>query len=440
MSACGTDVSNALGDGGVLDKAKDTVGAVAGEIAKACGLGCPGDDVGGVKVRGIEDGNASISGVAQVDSFFESVLNYRNAVTNVNAGMEAQLAAIRADFGMATDADVATELDAQLTSYVEGTVHIEAEPARCEVDAKATVEAAARCDTTIEPGTAMVECKGACEVDAQASVQCDANADLVCNVTGPAVQCSGMCQGSCEAQLSAATKCSGVCHGTCSGSCSAYADAAGTQCAGECSGECVGSCETQVMAGASCTGMCRGSCTVQNPQGGCQANAHAECRGKASASVMCRGKCTGDFEPPKVKAECQASAKCEASLNVQCTPPRLVVAYKLKAGVDAAAQARFGAALENLHKVRLPALLQAAAKADFVARAGENLVVSADSAVKTSVNAAIKGDLSVRAGFGLACAVKELPKVQKTLDEPNQRLNDNIMTCQHLKGVLGMTG
>jgi hypothetical protein len=90
--------------------------------------------------------------------------------------------------------------------------------------------------------------------------------------------------------------------------------------------------------------------------------------------------------------------------------------------------------------VRLPALLQAAAKADFVARAGENLVVSADSAVKTSVNAAIKGDLSVRAGFGLACAVKELPKVQKTLDEPNQRLNDNIMTCQHLQGVLGMTG
>jgi hypothetical protein len=181
---------------------------------------------------------------------------------------------------------------------------------------------------------------------------------------------------------------------------------------------------------------------VQNPSGGCQASAHVECQAKANASVMCQGRCQGDFEPPKVKAECQASAKCEASLNVQCTPPQLAVVYKLKtdADIDAAAQARFTAAIENLHKLRLPALLQAAAKADFVARAGENLVTSADGAVKGSVDAAIKGDLSVRAGFGLACAVKELPKVKTALDEPNQRLNDNIMTCQHLRGVLGMNG
>src|SRR5262245_36891276 len=98
MSACGKDDLDNVLDDKTLDKTKekvkDTVTEVAGEVAKACGLGCPGDEVGGVKVRGLVEGNAAISGVAQVDTFFESVLNYRSAVGNVNAGIEAQLAAI----------------------------------------------------------------------------------------------------------------------------------------------------------------------------------------------------------------------------------------------------------------------------------------------------------------------------------------------------------
>ena len=441
LGACGDELKDVLDEDtihDVEDTAKDAVDDVAGEVAKACGLGCPGDEVGGVKIRGLDEGNASISGVARVDTFFESVLNYRNAVSNVNAGIEAELAAIRADFGMAADADVAAELESRIASNVQGAVRVQYQPARCQVDAKSTIEAAARCDASVEPGSAMVECKGNCELDAEASAQCDADATLACELSGWAVQCEGMCQGTCRTQLMAAAACDGTCMGTCTGSCSAYADAEATQCAGQCDGQCTGSCETQLMAGASCQGMCSGTCTVQNPEAGCQARARAQCQAKADAAVMCRGRCRGDFEPPKVKAECAASAKCEASLHVDCTPPQLALAYTLKDGVDADAQARFSAALDNLYKVRLPALLQAAAKADYIARAGEGLVVAARDAVKGSIDAALDGDLSVRASFGLTCAVKELPNVDKTLNEPNKRLRDNIMTCQRVRRVFGM--
>jgi hypothetical protein len=442
--ACG-DVKKTIDDAkntnkDTVDKVKDAAGQAAEQVAKACGLGCPGDDVGGVKVRGLAQGNASISGVAQVDAFFASVLDYKNSAEDVSAGIEAQLDAIRGDFGFDADADVADSLQAQISEYVEGSLRVEEQPGHCQVSAKAAAEAAARCDAEVDPGKAMVACKGRCQVDASASASCDANADLYCTATGPTLNCQGMCQGTCQVDLSAAASCAGTCHGTCSGTCSAYADAAGTQCAGTCSGMCQGSCETELMAGASCAGMCNGSCSVQGPQGGCQGGARVECQAKANASVMCQGSCDGDFDPPTAKAECQASAKCSASLDVQCTPPRLAVVYTLKSGatVDAAAIARFNAAVETLHRVRLPALLQAAAKADVVARAGEGLVTAADGAVKGAVNAAIKGDLSVRAAFGLGCAVKELPKVQDTLSDSNDRLNGNLARCDKVRNALNM--
>lgn len=408
-------------------------------IIKACGLACPGgDDGNGGTVKGFADGNAAISGVASVDAFFAAAINFESAADNVSAGIEAQVDAIKADFGIAADANLKTELSAQIKANIDGDININYQPAQCSVDAHATVEAQARCEGMVTPPKAMVECKGACEVEASADVKCDASADLECSFSGPTVNCEGSCEGTCEAKIEGSASCSGTCRGTCDGTCSAYSDSGATMCAGSCDGKCMGSCEAKVEASAKCMGTCNGSCKVTNPTGGCKGAAHAECKGKANASVMCEGKCDGDFEPPKASAECDASAKAEAKVNVQCTPPKLDVSYKLKAGVDAMAQAKFEGALKTLISVRLPALLQASARAKFVAQAGEGLGASATAAVKDSVDAAAKGDLSLRAVFGLGCASDELPKVKDALSASTERLSASLMAAGDVSGAVGL--
>lgn len=411
----------------------------AGALAKACGLACPGESDGdGVTVQGVLEGNASISGVAKVDAFFASVNNFRGAADSVSAGIEAQLALIKADFGIAASANLKTELDAKIKANLEGSLVIDYQPPVCAIDASATIEASARCEAMVSPGTVMVECKGSCELEANAELKCDAGADLQCEFTGPTVDCKGECTGSCEATLTAAASCSGTCRGSCTGACSAYSDSGATQCAGSCDGMCMGSCEAQVDASAKCMGTCKGSCKVTGAAADCMGSAHASCKAKADASVMCKGKCEGDVTPPSASAECKASARAEAKINVQCTPPTLAARYKLKAGVDVMAQAQFEAGLKTLINVRLPALTAAIKRGQSVGDAGEDLVVAANDAVKASVDAAIKGNLGIRATFGLRCAAKELPDVEMALSDASDRLTDQLNDGLAVTASLGM--
>ncbi len=414
-------------------------GKIVEEIAKACGLACPGDkDSEGVEIKGVLEGNASISGVAKVDAFFASVNNFRGAADGVSAGIEAQLKLIKADFGIAANADLATELKAKVAANVEGSLVIDYQPPVCAVDASATLEASARCEAEVNPGSVMVECKGSCELEASAELKCDAGAELNCTFTGPTVDCQGECSGTCEAKVDVAAKCEGTCRGECSGNCSAYSDSGATQCSGACDGMCKGTCEAKASASAKCMGTCRGECTLSGPDAKCEGSAHAECKAMASGSVMCKGKCEGDIEPPSASAECKASAKAEAKLNVQCTPPRLAASYRLKAGVDAKAQADFEAGIRTLISVRLPALTAAIKRGESVGQAGEDLALAANAAVKTSVNAAIKGNLGIRASFGLACAAKELPKVEMAVADSADRLTDNLNAGIKVTTALGM--
>jgi hypothetical protein len=136
------------------------------------------------------------------------------------------------------------------------------------------------------------------------------------------------------------------------------------------------------------------------------------------------------------KAECQASAKAEASVNVQCTPPQLNVHYELNASLQGSAKAEFEARLMSLVKLRLPALLEASARAKFVARAGEDLGAAAEGAVKASVSAAAKGDLSAKALFGLSCATAELPKVKGSLEDSVNNLSASLMASADIAGKL----
>jgi Polymer-forming cytoskeletal len=417
--SCGDD---ALGDGMKPDPITEA-------LAEQCGidLNCE---------SGLAEGNAAISGVASVDAFFQSVLNFQGRADMVASGIDAEIQAIGAAFGIEGDVGkVAAGLDAQIKANLEGGLKVVAEPARCEVDAQASVRASASCEGKVDPGKVEVDCSGSCEVEASADVKCSADAELKCTVTAPNVECKGSCSGSCTVMAMVAAACSGTCHGSCDGDCSLM-NAEG-QCEGQCSGKCMGSCEVAASADVMCMGTCNGECTVTKPMGGCEGGVRAECSAKANASVKCDGRCTGEVTPPMASVECQASAKAEASLNVECTPPRVEIVYAFKAGVSATAQAQFKAGITVL-KARLPALLAAAGKAEVIGAAGIDLGEAGGKAVKGAATAAVKGESTLRVKLGVICAVKELDKVAATLHSSSAKLDASLAAAADITGAIGM--
>jgi hypothetical protein len=408
-----------------------------GELASLCGLACPGQENDkGVEIKGVAEGNAAISGVASVDAFFAAVIKYQGAATGVAGGIKAQLDAIKGDFGIAANTDVVAGLDAAFKANLEAGFKLEAEPARCDVDVDATLEARARCEGEVKAPSAMISCKGSCEVDASAEVMCDAEATLECTFVPPDLKCSGTCQGTCSGMVGANLTCNGTCKGECMGTCSAYVKNADgkAECAGSCSGMCKGSCETELAAGAKCEGSCKGECTVTNPMGGCKGGIRAECKAKADASIMCKGKCEGEVTPGSAKVECEASAKAEAKMNVTCTPPRVALQYKIKAGLDAMARAKFEAALKVLIDARLPALKAEVAKANSVVKAGGDLSAAAGGALEGAFDVAGRGSLKTQ--FALGCALGELEDVGKVVSGATSTLNTQIEAAGKLTSML----
>jgi hypothetical protein len=402
-------------------------------LKQLCGFTCPGDTVDDVKIGGVAEGNASISGISEVDAFFSATIAFQTAANGVSDGIQAQLDLIKADFGIT--GDLAAGLKTAFDANLEAGVKFEYQPARCAIDAQATLEASAKCDAKVSGGKAVVDCKGSCEAEVTAMAKCDASAELYCTVTAPEIKCEGECQGSCTAELKAAAKCDGTCHGKCDGTCSAFSDKEGTMCAGSCSGMCMGSCEAQLAASAKCEGTCRGECTAKPASAGCEGAVHAECRAKADATFKCEGQCTGDFEPPEVSAECKASAKAQASVNVECTPPRLDVRYAFKASADA----KFKAALTALLDVRLPALLQASGKAKVVARAGEGLGVAATGAVKGAADT-LRAEAKLKVYYSLKCALDELPKAKTLIQTSSDKLTNKLNDSKKVTDMLGLMG
>jgi hypothetical protein len=405
------------------------------DLAQQCGFACPD----GKDVKGIAEGNASISGVPSIDGFFSSVINFQAAANGVAAGIDTELDAIRADFQLDANADIGAALKAKLDANLEAGYSLKIEPAQCKVDIEAQLNAAAKCDVDASPGMVAVECKGGCDVEASADVKCDANADLRCTINPPMGMCSGECTGSCDVDLSAEAACMGTCNGDCSGDCSAYAkdDQGNVKCAGQCSGMCKGTCRVDVTADASCKGKCTGECTYTPPSGGCEGAIRAQCKAHANASIMCDTKCDADFEPPMVKAECQAKVEADAKMNVQCTPPHVAFNYRVKAGLKLEDQLRFEAALKALVDVHLPALKVALKRGDSVTSAGKDLSAAASGALMNAVNETkAKAGVDVKVLFGLGCAVKELPKVGDIIEGASDNLSKSVSAVGKINDAL----
>jgi hypothetical protein len=393
-------------------------------LVEMCGLECPSE--------GLAAGNASITGIASVDSFFAAVVGFDKAALEVKAGVDAELRGLAVSLELdpgATAAEIKAALAAKFAGTIAGGLKVRYAPPRCSVDAKVAVDAAAKCDAEIEPGMASVECKGTCTVDASASASCEASATVVCRGTAPNLECEGSCTGTCE--LTGDLTCNGTCNGECEGECSVRGPDG--QCAGECMGACHGTCE--LKAGARCDGRCQGTCEYTPPAGECEAGAEVRCQAAAEASARCDGSCDGEVVPPKARAECEASVEAEAKLKAQCSPPSLEILWQWDASIegDVEAQARFKAWVEGF-RARYAALLAASARAELVLGAGAGLGDAAVQLVET-LPEAFPG-LDLRAAVGIPCALDELAAVPALIQRGSTALHGSVTAVAEVSAAL----
>lgn len=410
------------------------------EIQEACGLNCPDD--------GIADGNASITGVASIDGFFSSVVNYDTKATMISDKINVELAAIAdsVDLEGGAGADFGADFQAAVRAKfnLEGDIAIDFQPPRCEVSAKATVEATAKCDVDVQPGSVEAKCEGKCEVepgeiDLEASCEGEATAELTCTGTAPNLECEGSCTGSCE--LTASASCSGTCNGECSAGCS-LENADGT-CAGTCEGTCKGTCELE--AGGSCEGKCTGSCEYTPATAECEAGAKAEIECKVEGDVEppkvnCSGSCSGEVTPPSASAECEASAKAEAEVNAECYPPSVAVTYQLAvtgdAEADLEARLEFEAWL-NGFKTRISAIAAAMSQSDIVIEAGGSIISAAGNVIWNAANEINLDEDPIGAYRVATCLQGELSQVRPVIEKATAKLNASVQASTSLMGSLG---
>lgn len=427
--------STALGLGlglvGSLGLACDRDGSgnsVVGNIAEQCGL-----DIN-CEAGGVLEGNAHVSGIASIDSFFGAVIDLDARMGQVRGTLRAELDAIAASVGLPAGsggAEIRAAIEGRLSAAIDGSLQIRAEPARCETSVEVVAAASAECDASVDPGEVSFACEGSCEVEAGVMVDCGAEAELHCTVTAPSVQCDGMCTGSC--QVEAGAQCEGTCQGGCNGTCSVE-NADGT-CNGRCDGECTGSCELEVAA--SCQGQCQGQCDYVEPSGQCDASAQAHCDAQAGGSVECDAGCSGSAEPPSVSAECEASVEAKASASVECTPPQLAIDWQWSAALegDVQAQAEFRGWINGL-RLHYSAILAARAQADLIVEAGNGLIQASGGAVTDAV-AELEGGANVRLAIGAACALGELPVAADVLTASVGELSAEVSAAAEVGGALG---
>ncbi|MFV8752733.1 hypothetical protein ACNOYE_19465 [Nannocystaceae bacterium ST9] len=399
---------------------------------QACDTGVPGCDLS-CPADGILEGNATITGVAEVDAFFGAIVDVSAAANGISGTLNAEIDAIGISLGLepgAGSAAVKTALEAKFSATIEGGLKIDFQPPRCEASIDVAVSAAAECDAEVDPGSATVECQGGCEVEGGVMASCEGDATLTCTGTAPNFMCSGSCEGDCE--LDVAASCEGTCRGTCNGECSVV-DGSGN-CAGECMGDCQGTCE--LKAGGSCSGSCTGSCTYEPGMAGCQADASAKCEAGASGSVQCDGRCEGEVTPPSVKAECEATVEAKADASVECFPPSLEVTWQWKAGVNAEAQAEFKAWLQGF-KGHIGVMLAARAKADILIEALGNLQTAGTAAIEASGDTLANGDF-VASFKLLTCGIPELENVGTALGGATSDLEAGVSGSIDIFAAVGM--
>jgi hypothetical protein len=401
-------------------------GPVINSLARQCGIdvACQG--------AGLREGNAAISGVQSIDSYFASVLRFETEADRLSSALDAEVDAIGVAIGV--EGDVAAALRARIDASVEGGLRVRAGTPSCEVDSDVVLYAGVQCEGEDTGG--QVACGGRCELPLGGELECDGTGELFCTFFASAIPCEGECTGTCANAGSAPSACTGVCRGDCSGDCSLYSDAAATQCAGHCDGMCTGSCEVELVEAGSCDGACSGTCTVPSVDGRCDGASTAFCEAAPTAAVTCAGRCDGELVARRARRECDVAAEAQGRMSMQCTAPRVAIEYQLKSGLDAEASAQFKFEMQMLQR-RLPILLMTVARAEQTLSAGAELVAHASSTLHEAMTNA-GGTPDLRITFGLVCAASEADRIPEVVDDAASRLEASLGAAAELAQALDL--
>lgn len=389
-------------------------------IAEQCGIVCPAE--------GVVEGNAAISGLSSIDSFFGVVVDFRGAADSVDVQVQGEVDALAASVGLPQGspvADVRIAVEDYISAHVDGRLTVSHQAPVCEASLEVAASAAAECEASVDPGAVAVSCEGKCTIGASVQAECAANGVLTCR--GAKASCDGDCTGRCSFDLPG--RCDGTCNGTCTGNCSVV-DANGN-CAGACEGDCQGTCE--LSAAADCSGVCEGTCEFAAPS--CDAAFEAKCEASAEADVECKGACEGKIEPPEVSAQCQATVEAKAQASVECRPPSVDISFQWAAGIDAAARADFKAWVGHL-RARYGVMLAAGAKAEILVDLGADLIASANGVV-TEAASDLSGEADLKTSVGAACALAELPNVATALHGSVERVTSSFAAVGEITLALG---
>jgi hypothetical protein len=418
------------GDGGRTRS--DPVSSDAGQGGPDGQSGCPGP--------GIAQGNAAISGVPSIDTFFASMLAFDAAARAVEDGTQTELDAIAVAVGLsagASPASISAAIQAKLAANVHGTFVVKSGPTVCLQSARTAQESLVQCDPSLDRQTTLMQCAGRCVTEGAGTGpgHDGAGGEHLCQGGGGQI-CSGICAGDCSLALGA--RCEGTCQGSCSGECSVKS--AGGDCNGWCDGICKGVCN--VDSGGGCSGSCEGSCEYTSPAGGpCASGATTWSVANGSDSIACNTGCSGVLRPPAGRAECQASVEADAASTTACTVSGVDATFQLSPAVAAGGQAEidFLAWVDDM-KRRLTTdasghgILSRRGQIELLVNTATEIAAS-ETAIRDSIRSHPGGDPAA-----LECALAELGPALALVSGAASRLGDSAQSLTSILQALGVSG
>jgi hypothetical protein len=270
--------------------------------------------------------------------------------------------------------------DAKAKLGAKARIAVDVVPPHCEASMTAMADCAGKCDATVKPGQANVECE-----PGKLAGTCGGACEGTCDMSASA-KCDGTCQGSCDVAIKG--RCNGTCNGTCNGK-----DSHGA-CAGECDGKCDGNVE------AKCGGKCGGTCKIH-----ASAKCEGTCTGKCSVEMK-EPKCRGEVKPPEMSAECKAKCSASVQTHAECSPAK--VAVKVEGATDAKLAEAYKVALEK----NLPVVLKIAVGLGEASVKMSGNVVGVVQGVEGSVKSAASGNAMTGAQL-TACVAEPFAGVAK---------------------------
>jgi hypothetical protein len=388
----------------------------------ACGVeGAPDSGViEGLACGSLVDGELVLTGIGTLDRYFDAVGQVPRSGEYASGLLSDAVAAMASALGLPANSDAAavkTELESQIADNTETGLAATVGVRGCGIPSAPVVSTLQSCDPSSGASTPM-QCVGACRLNASAA-NCPGGTEASCRGLLDEADCGGTCVGSCTESLDTPAMCGGTCSGMCSGACP---DDGMGGCEGPCTGDCTGEC--RVLSTADCGGACTGLCRNTTDET-CADPSRRFCTADPDAAE-CAGVCFGKASIPDTTAACELSATALGQLLPTCELSLVQLSFAFAAGLDESEQGAFATTSMALTSA-LSTLLDAVARAEMIAAAGNALEAAATGVEKDELDAALEDGAD-----GAECAEDTMADVESIITDALAALNDDVQAAQSL--------